>query len=355
MRKHYLDNIRWITVVLVALYHAFYIFSGIVPGMGIPFAETQYQDVVIYVLYPWFMILLFIVSGMSARYYLETHTVKEFVRERTRKLLVPCTIGLLLIGWIQGYISMSIGGAFLHFPDTIPAPVMYFIMVLSGTGVLWFVQMLWLFCLLLVIIKRFEKGKLYALTEKANALVMLLLVIPVWLSGQILNMPIISVYRFGIYAFAFFLGYFVFAHDEVIERISKWKYGFIVVAVALGIGYVIKYFGESYAEMPVVGSLLATGYAWIAILAIFGGAKAWGDKTNAFTEYMTKRSWGIYIFHYLALSATAYALRNYTDMPALPCYLLTAIAAFLGSIILYEVVSRIPFLRWCILGMKKEK
>ena len=32
-----------------------------------------------------------------------------------------------------------------------------------------------------------------------------------------------------------------------------------------------------------------------------------------------------------------------------------ATAAFAGSYLLYEIMSRIPFLRWCVLGIKKEK
>jgi hypothetical protein len=36
-------------------------------------------------------------------------------------------------------------------------------------------------------------------------------------------------------------------------------------------------------------------------------------------------------------------------------YFLTLIAGLAGGILLYEVVSRIPILRWCILGMKKER
>ena len=355
MRKHYLDNIRWITVVLVALYHVIYIFNSVIPDVGMPFNEIQYLDAGMYILYPWFMILLFIVSGVSARYYLENHSVQEFKKERTRKLLVPSTIGILVAGWIQGYINMSVGGAFEHMPDTMPAPVLFLIMALSGTGVLWFVQMLWLFSMLLIFLRRFEKGKVYELTQKTNVLVLIVLVIPLWISGQILNTPVVVVYRFGIYTFAYLLGYFVFAHEEVIDRISKWKYAFIIGAVVLGISYTVVYFGENYAEMPLVGSPLAVAFSWATILAIFGSAKAWANKKNSFAEYMTKKSWGIYVFHYLALSAVAYALRNYTNMPALPCYLLTTIAAFAGSILLYEVVSRIPFLRWCILGMKKEK
>ena len=80
MRRHYLDNIRWITVGLVVLYHVIFMYNSVVTaGVIGPFWEVQYQDAVQYLLYPWFMVLLFLVSGMCARYYLEGHTDREFL------------------------------------------------------------------------------------------------------------------------------------------------------------------------------------------------------------------------------------------------------------------------------------
>lgn len=81
-------------------------------------------------------------------------------------------------------------------------------MCLSGTGVLWFAQLLWFFSIILALIKKFEKGKLYELTSKTNIIVLVLLVIPVFLSGLVLNAPMITVYRFGYYGMGFLLGYF---------------------------------------------------------------------------------------------------------------------------------------------------
>ena len=75
MRKTYIDNIRWMTVVLVVIYHVLYMFNGVVTsGVIGPFTSVQYQDAVQYVVYPWFMLLLFVISGMSARFYLNRHS-----------------------------------------------------------------------------------------------------------------------------------------------------------------------------------------------------------------------------------------------------------------------------------------
>lgn len=244
MRKPYLDNIRWVTIVCVVFFHVIYMFNGEAQaGVIGPFMEPQYQDAIQYLLYPWMMILLFIVAGMCARYYLDTHDTKQFIKSRTTKLLVPSTIGLFVFQWIQGYFNMQLSGAF----EKIEAPkfMLYSIMALSGTGVLWFIQMLWLFSMLLAFIRTFEKGRLYELCGKANIGVVLALVVPVYGSSFIFNTPVIVAYRFGIYVLTFFLGYFVFAHDEVIERISKWNVLLIIFSAVLGGVYLYLHFGDN--------------------------------------------------------------------------------------------------------------
>ena len=82
MRKHYLDNIRWSTVVLVVLYHVLYMYNAEgIPGVlgKITHLEVQYYDVFQYIVYPWFMAILFLVSGISSRYCLENCFDREFL------------------------------------------------------------------------------------------------------------------------------------------------------------------------------------------------------------------------------------------------------------------------------------
>ena len=102
MRKTYLDNIKWMTVVIVVIYHVIYMFNGVVTsGVIGPFAPVQYQDACLYFVYPWFMLLLFVISGMSARYSLNGHSEKEFLKSRTTKLLVRPVRFLVDSGLLQ--------------------------------------------------------------------------------------------------------------------------------------------------------------------------------------------------------------------------------------------------------------
>lgn len=355
MRKCYIDNIRWITVALVVVYHVVYLFNGVAAaGVVGPFYAVQYQDALQYILYPWFMVLLFIISGMCAKYSLERQTAREFLHSRTVKLLVPSTVGLFVFHWIQGYVNIRLSGA-LETIAGLPGPVRYLIMVLSGTGVLWYIQMLWIFDVLLLIIRKLEKNRLASVCERTSLWVLLLLGIAVWGSAQLLNTPVVAVYRFGIYGFCFLLGYFIFSHDAVIRRLEKFCLFFAAAALFLAVVYVLYYFGENYAISPVVNSPLSAAYLWCTCLAVLGCMKRFGDKTCRFAKWMAKKSFGLYIFHYLPLSVTGMLLAQYTALAPVIIYLLTAVSAFAGAFVLYEIISRIPLLRWCVFGISKKK
>ena len=354
-RKLYLDNIRWVTVVLVVIYHVIYMFNGVQPfGVIGPFREHQIQDAFQYLVYPWFMALLFVVSGISARYYLQSHTTKQFLKDKTRKLLVPSTIGLFAFQWILGVYNLKIGGGMGR--TAIPKPVLYFITVLSGVGPLWYIQMLWLFSMLLLLVRKIEKDRVWNFCSKAPVWSIVLLVLAVYGSAQVLNTPIVTVYRFGIYGFCFFAGYFLFSHEKVMERLCPGWWIFDLTAAALGVSYTLRYFGENYAVAPVLNNIHACSYCWFAILGILTTMKNYADTANRFTCWMTKKAWGLYIFHYLPIAVISYELHEHApDTPAVLVYLLVGAGAFVGAFLLDGLIRRVPVLRWCVLGIGKEK
>ena len=355
-RRIYLDNIRWITVCIVVIYHVIYMFNGVQPfGVIGPFHEYQFQDAFQYIVYPWFMALLFVVSGMTARYYLENHSTKEFIRDKTRKLLVPSTIGLFVFQWILGYYNMKISGALDSFRE-VPGIVRYVIMAISGIGVLWYIQVLWIFSILLLVVRKIEKDRIWKCGAEAPVWLLILLTICLYGSAQILNTPIVSVYRFGIYGFCFFMGYFIFSHDEVVERLSRWRWMLLVVAGGTGIYYTVQYFGDNYAIEPAINNLSVCIYCWLAILAILALMKKYADQENKVTRWIAGKAWGIYVFHYLPLAMAAYYLKRLAPglLPVV-VYLFVTVSAFAGALLLNEVISRMPIIRWCVLGLKKEK
>lgn len=361
MRKYYLDNIRWITVVLVVIYHVIYMYNaeGITGVVGkITSLNVQYYDIFQYIVYPWFMCLLFVVSGVSSRLYLDNHTDREFFRSRTTKLLVPSTIGIVVFQILQGYINVGLSEVFMKNPD-LPGIAKYFIMLFSGIGVLWYIQVLWLFSVALLFIRKIEKGRLIeasrGASEKFGLPLLLAFAVVAFGAAQVLNTPVIVVYRFGLYGFMFLLGYFFLSNEEAVGVLKRWFPLFLAAALAFGVAFCYTYFGANYADKPANRSVLFVGYAYFMSMAMFGGMAQYGDFSNRFTQWMSKRSFGLYVFHYMGLSAVALFLAKPSLISAPAAYLLSLIGGFGGGYLLNAVISRVPFFRWAVLGIRKEK
>lgn len=356
MRRKYLDNIRWVTILIVIIYHVIYMFNGVTTyGVLGPFSEDQPQDIFLYIVYPWFMFLLFVVSGMAARFELDHKGESGFIRNRTRKYLVPSTIGLFVFWWILGYYNMLIGGAFESM-GTVPKPVLYLIMCISGIGPLWYIQMLWLFSLVLIWIRKIEKDRVYNLAAKTNVFIIVLLGIAVYGAAQVLNTPIVVVYRFGIYGLGFLLGYFIFSHEEVMEKLEKYWMLFGLLALAFCILFLVFNLGKPYPEHEVLDTFLCNMYAWFGTLGLLAFMKKWGDFHNGFSDWMCRKSWGLYVFHYLGIAISSWYIKMYLpQIPVFFVYLLVLVSGIAGALLLYEIISRIPVLRWCVLGIKQNK
>ena len=361
MRRYYVDNIRWVTVVIVVIYHVLYMYNaeGILGGLGrITDLSVQYYDIFMYLVYPWFMPVLFIAAGMSSRYFLDGHLDREFVKSRTRKLLVPSTIGLIAFQFIQGYVSLSLGGAFAELAAAgVPRPVIFLIMIASGSGVLWFVHLLWIYSMLLVFFRKIEKGRLLKLGAGTPLWLILLFFIPVWGAGQLLNTPIVSVYRFGLYSAFFFLGYYVFSNDEVMDKLKRCAPALIALGVTLCVAFSVRYFiiggGMNYADVPVNRGLLYAAAAYFGALAMLAGMARYGDFRNDLTAWMSRKSFGLYVFHYLGISSVALFIAKPGLIPAPAVYAVSLAAGFVFGYGLYAVISRIPYYRWAVLGIKE--
>ena len=366
MRKHWMDNLRWVTVLLVLFYHVIYFYNnkgvfGGIGGFGTYPECPQYQDVVMYILYPWFMPLLFILAGISARYALEKKSAKEWFKARTRKLLVPGTIGLFVFHWMTGYFNTAVGRGLGVF-DGLPAVAKYGLMAISGTGPLWFVQLLWLLSLVLLAIRAWDKkDKLWNACGKLNIVWIIMLGVLFWASAQtLIKHPrpesadgLLNLYKPAFYLVSFLLGYFVFSHEEVQQKIKQAWIPLLGCAVVAGTVLIVTTFGQDNTSALYMSSPLNCLYGWLACLAMMAWFQAKFDYTGKFAGYMTRTSFGLYVVHYLVVASLGYMMKMYTQLPPVAMYVILTLAVFTLTPLLYEILHRIPFIRWCVLGEKK--
>ena len=363
MRKHWIDNLRWVTVLLVLFYHVIYFYNnkGVFGGIGGFGDGPQYQDVVMYILYPFFMPLLFILAGISARYALDKYPAKDWFRARTRKLLVPSTIGLFVFHWMVGYFNTAVAQNTSVF-DGIPGVAKYALMAISGTGPLWFIQVLWLLSLVLLLVRKLDKNdRFWTWGGKANIVWIILLGVLYWLGSQTLvKNPrpesadgLLNLYKPLFYMIPFLLGYFLFSHDEVQERLGKVWIPLLGCAVVAGGILIGTTFGQDNTSPQYLGTPLNNLYGWMMCLAMMAWFKVRFDRTGPFAAYMTKSSFGLYIVHSLVVASLGYMMKMYTQLPPWAMYIILTVAVFTLSPLLYEILKRIPFVRWAVLGEKK--
>ena len=363
MRKHWIDNLRWVTVLLVLFYHVIYFYNnkdvfGGIGGFGTYPECPQYQDVVMYILYPWFMPMLFLLAGISARYALEKYDSKTWFKARTRKLLVPATIGLCVFQWMTGYFNTAVAaqaGAF----EGMPGVAKYCLWAVSGTGPLWFIQDLWLFSLLLLLVRKLDgKEKFWKACGKLNIVCIIMLGVVYWAAEQLLiHDPrpdsadgLYNLYKPLFYFIVFLMGYFVFSHDSAQEALKKAWIPLLGCAAVAGIILIVTTFGENNTTPDYLGSPLNCLYGWLACLSLMGWFQARFNGTDTFAGYMAKSSFGLYIVHYLVVASFGYMMKMYTQLPPWSMYVILTLAVFSLSPLLYELLKRIPFVKWAVLG-----
>lgn len=354
MRKKYLDNIRYGIVLLVVIYHVIYIFNSVGVVSNISLVGIPLMDTLLYFVYPWFMPCLFLVSGISARYALQKKSGKQFAKERAKKLLIPSFAGILALGWISGYITSLCVDIFGNNGDKIPGVIKYIIYSITGMGPLWFTHELFLALIILLFIRVIDKkDRIGKLACRANIIIILLLFFPVWGSSKIFNTPVITVYRNGIYVFLFLLGYYLFSHDRIQEILERWHLPLLVSALICGAVYTFYYYGENYASNVCLESPFTNIYSWLMTLSVLGCGKAWFNVDTKFTRYMAPRSFGIYVLHYPILVLFAYLLKRYTNFPAIGNYGLLLLIELTAVLLLYEIINRIPVVRFLLIGKSK--
>jgi len=351
-RKYFIDNIRSITVLIVIVYHVAYLFNsaGVISNIGeigIPAFNT-----LCYFVYPWLMTIMFLVAGISARYALQKRTVKQFLKERAQKLLIPFIGGILLLGWIIGWITDKYYNIFSG--NDVPVFIKYFVFCSIGMGPLWFNFELLIVSMVLLIFYKIDKNdRLTVLAGRVNIFVLLVLFLPFWGSSFLLNTPFITVFRNGIYLFAFLTGYYFFSQEKIIETLAKYSVPLFVAGIILGVIEVYYFYGKDFADNSFLQHPLTNIYSWIMMMAILGCSQKYFNKTNKLMDYIKSRSFFWYLCHYPIMVFIAYILCSVFKLPMIYNYILSLVLAFGVTIIFCEIIRLIPVLRYLLFGIKK--
>ncbi|MDP3395559.1 MAG: acyltransferase family protein [Methanoregula sp.] len=355
VRLHYIDNLRWMCILLLFPVHAATIFCA---GWYGYYVSSDYSSAAAHCFYvsvlTWIMPLLFCVAGMSTKFALQKRTSRVYLKERITKLLVPFLAGMVLICPIIAYYAMkfhtgytgSFFGAFVHFFSSIQN-------IDARKGIygdfsvehLWFIIFLFIISIaaLGVILLGQKQKRLHFNLKNVNILVMGLLFIPVWL----LNLVGFRVAEYSFLSFfvMFLIGYYLLAMDSVQVQLEKFWAVLLTAWIILTIGGIwIWGIILGHSEILWGNSAIFVLTGWIGVLALMGAGRHLFNFTNNFATYMGAAAYPVYIIHQAILVAIAYYVVMLTIPPALQ-FAAIVIVSFLLTFACYEIIRRIPFVR----------
>lgn len=348
MRKWYIDNLRFLTVLLLFPYHTFMIYNSFesfyIHGIQLPVLSG-----VIMAAWPWIMPLLFTLAGTSSAYALKKRTGKEYVTERVHKLLLPLLFGMLLVVPIQTYLAelfhTGAGNYFHYFTE---------VKDLSGyaggftPGHLWFLLYLFVISLLaLPLMLWHQKRGAKPVFENITLPGLLALFVLPLVMQNILD---ISGKSIGEYFTFFILGYFLLCQERVLELLDRARVG-LTIAFAAGFLLTFVWGMDLYAYSSILSDVLCELYGWIGILALLSIARRYWNKNTKVTDYLVKSSFGVYLFHQSWIIILAYFIFQLTQSAALQIPLILLLSVPL-TFLTYELARRFRVTRF-LFGLKK--
>lgn len=342
MRRHFIDNVRWIAVLVLFPYHAARVFDSI-HSFYIKGTASELATGFVLSCTPWFMPLLFVVAGISTRYALQKRSNREYIKERLSKLFVPLISGLLLLIPIQTYFAEifhnGYSGAYWE------QYILFFTKIgdLSGyaggftSGQLWFVFDLFVISLAVLPVIYFIRRKEIT-WHSANFLVLPLCLITL-LFSYILD---ISDKSMGEFFALFFLGYFVLAEENVQKFTDRYRAPLLIFGAALTT-YTV-YFQTSLDEGIVSrGTMILT--SWISILAILGMGRHYLNFQSKWAKYLSASSFTFYLFHQSWIVLIGFYILQCDFHPGAQ-YILILVGSLFGSILAYEACRRFRVFRF---------
>ncbi len=346
MRKYYIDNLRWIILLVLIPYHAAMAWNVWGEPNYIYFDGNRWISSIVVFFSPYFMPLLFVLAGISTKYALQKRTNKEYLIERVKRLLIPFLFGTIVLMPIMAYIADRFncsysGGFFEHYAifftkytDLIGADGGF------SLGQFWFLA--YLLIISVVGVGMISLSKRFVLKVEMSIPFWLVWVfgLPLPLFGELLS---IGGKSFVEYMYLFMLGYLIFSDEKIINEAEKncWLlFGIGFVATILNV-YLFIWADQEFVLLNTISKYVSE---WIMTIALLGLAKKYWNVSGKVANYMNKRSFLFYIYHFIWVVLFQYILYGVVGNDTVILFVGTLFLAYLSTFICYEISIRIPFL-----------
>ncbi|MFZ5550407.1 MAG: acyltransferase family protein [Pseudomonadota bacterium] len=366
-RLYFLDWLRAAAFGLLILYHVGMYYVSWDWHIKSPFAEDVADTIEPLMLLssPWRLALLFLVSGAATAMMLRPRpgqAPRPFVRERSRRLLLPLLLGMFVIVPPQAYLevvsAVAYPGSYLDFMRLYLQGYDGFCdgdgcLELPTWNHLWFVAYLWVYSLLLwALLKAWPQmlDTLAALAERRLDGWALWLVpaavLGAWRMGLVGLFPsthalVDDFYNHAVYLSVFLAGAVLARWGGGWVRFSRWRWG--ALALALGLWALLIAYFTHYGDGRVPPEWLRMsqrmGYGllqWSAIIAALGFAHRHWNRDHRWRQLVVDIVFPVYLLHQTLIILIAWGMRGWGLAPAVEAPLLigaTAVSCVAGALL----------------------
>jgi len=369
-RVYYIDWLRVLAVLLLFLFH-----SGRVFNWGELFYAKSSIDslgisLVLWFIDAWHMPLLFFLAGASTYFAMRKRTIAEYLRERSLRLLVPLSFGVLVLvppqTWYGARTNDGYTGSFLDYltsgrafsPDNLFGRGDYY----GGLSPahLWFILFLFIISVLVVPLLVLDRkpGGSASLGRVAGAFAR-----PAWWPVVVFlilvaeAMPEIGGKNLIYYLVFFVLGYLLIGEASFADTATRWRIPALVAGFGITAASVLL---GRWADTLPDPSMALAGWryvellgGWLSLVGLIGLGRAYLDTPSPTLAYLSEASYPLYILHQTLIVTIGFYLVMIVPWPALGWPLLIAVSAAV-TFAVYGVVRRVGALRF-LFGMRPKR
>jgi len=363
VRFAYLDNVRSLVIFLVIAMHSAVTYSGMggwyykegspdrlstLELVSFGFFQSSLQA--------WSMGILFFISAFLATRALAKRGSVNFIKERLFRLGVPLLVYVFIVSPFNIFVLRG------HYAQyTLVENYIRYIKTfwwLSSTGPLWFAQVLLVFCIMYVIVKKCIKKPLklnfvgaktilFAVILTGLAAFFIRIYLPIGSSFKNLQFP-----YFPSYIVLFIAGIIV-GENNLWENITdkkniKWLIITLVIMLPIWSGIMIfggavegkEYYNGGFHWQNLAFAFWESFVAICFSIGIIAFFKKWMNWDNKYTRLIRDNAFGIYCFHSPILIAVSLSIKSLMINPILKFLLATMLASifcFIFSFIMRKI------------------
>lgn len=354
IRRYDVDAIRVIALGLLIVYHIAVAFQPWGADL-VMFVENEqsleWVWVLMMVINIWRIPILFVVSGMGARFAMERRDWSNLLSDRSLRIFVPLLFGMFFIVPLN----------FIIFNYYYKKEQFYF----PHPGHLWFLLFIFfyvlIFCALFNYFKKHPENMFYrfikSVINKPLGLIPLF-ALPIVVEAILIQPREYPVFALTLHGFilgmiCFFSGFvLVSLKEDFWTSVRKIKLITLVLAFSL---YLLRSYNVIITESDLISSSLAvnvlTGFEsanWM--LAAFGFGAAFLNKPSKSLAYLSSAVYPVYIVH-LPVQMLCSSLVFQLGLPAIFKLVIVLLGTFALSFAIYEIIKRIKWVRF-LFGMK---